>query len=180
MRSGNLGMRRGPAWMVATLLLIACRAEPAADASATAATDSVVAADKAPALTSAVDDEDCLPIEPERLWIAGTVRQEPKLGPPGYGETPKIDQKLVITVIDLDHPVDICASASPDEPYDRVADVQMVQLAGNFDPARMRRSISQRIRVHGSLFHQVWGHHFLPILINVDSVAVSGHRPAET
>src|SRR5258708_6462662 len=55
----------------------------------------------------------CLPVQPSKLWLSGTLKQEVRLGPPGYGETPERDEKDTILVLHLDAPVRVCADNTP-------------------------------------------------------------------
>src|SRR5437867_9168181 len=43
----------------------------------------------------------CVPLWPARVRLSGVIREEHRLGPPGYGENPERDEKVTIFVLYL-------------------------------------------------------------------------------
>src|SRR5215207_2231308 len=165
-------------WVAGVAMLLSCRPAPERQAGESSSRDTPpvpVAPARppeapAPGPEATAPDDGCTPVWPSRVRLSGVLRAEEKLGPPGYGETPERDEKLTIYVLDLDQPRDVCADTSPDEPREAVRGAARMQLAGSVDPNRLKALVGRRIRVHGTLVHQVWGSDFTQVIVRVDSI----------
>lgn len=133
--------------------------------------------------------ERCVPVWPALVRLAGVLEEGYRLGPPGYGETPDRDQRLTIYLLRLVPPIDICASATTDDPHHAVAGIELLQLTGRVDPEDLKQHIGEQLNVYGWLYHRVRGTDFTEVLLRVDSipairkpppahVGISLHQPA--
>ena len=112
----------------------------------------------------------CLPVWPTPVLLTGIVEQEHHLGPPGYGESPQIDEKLTIYVLRLARPFAVCADADPADPRPQVDSVTLMQLTGKVDPDRLKEWIGETVSVFGALHDQTLSHDFTSVIIDVDSI----------
>lgn len=80
------------------------------------------------------------------ITLIGTVKREKNYGPPGFGETPKIDRKVVDYILVLDHEINIEASKY----VDAANGVGEVQLILPFDNNPLVKRVG-RVRVTGTL-----------------------------
>ena len=105
----------------------------------------------------------CLPLWPIHLALEGTLGTEPHLGPPGYGETPAQDRRDTIVVLRLNKSVKVCGGADT-----TAVTVSKIQIGGYAGP--MTPGIGSRVTVFGTLRPAVFGWHYLPIVMTVDSI----------
>jgi hypothetical protein len=111
---------------------------------------------------------ECLPVQPARVWLDGILRQEERLGPPGYGENPSQDEKDTILVLYLRHPVSVCADPTPGARHPAVDSVKAIQLAGRI--GGLSSQLDEQIGVYGNLFHADFGRQFTDVLMEVERV----------
>jgi len=104
----------------------------------------------------------CVPATSSRLRLSGIVREEHRLGPPRYGETPKRDQKITILVLALPQPIDVCADTTSDTPHPAVRWIRDLQITSHLDPEKLRAHFGREITV--------WGTDYTQVLIRVDSI----------
>jgi hypothetical protein len=114
--------------------------------------------------------ETCIPLWPARVRLSGTIAEELKYGPPGYGENPKTDRRLHILVLRLKEPVDVCADTSRVAPQALVRRVQSIQLTEQVSENVLRRHLGVFVEVFGTLRRRVWPNDFTEALIRVDSI----------
>jgi hypothetical protein len=110
---------------------------------------------------------ECMPYEPTRVTLSGVVQRGVAFGPPGYGETPKIDAKEVFYSIRVDNPV---CTVSGDQDNPAEASVKLVEMA--FSHAPSKSLPGEHVRVVGTLFHAFDGHHHTAVLITPDKIDV--------
>lgn len=116
----------------------------------------------------------CLPVEPARLWLEGTLEQQVRLGPPGYGETPSKDERDTILVLRLRAPINVCADTTEGAEQPRTDSVTVLQLAGRIGGLASRSG--QEIGVYGTLCHADFGPQFTDVLIDVKRVRLLGEE----
>jgi hypothetical protein len=105
----------------------------------------------------------CLPYEPEKIVLTGTVRRALAYGPPGFGDTPSRDAKEIFYSLELAAPICVLAGDDQDEPSERaIRQIQIAFINMPFD----KTLPEQRVRVTGTLFHAVSGHHHTKVLIS--------------
>lgn len=114
--------------------------------------------------------ESCVSPARGQVRLSGIIREEHRLGPPGYGETPKRDQKITILVLHLPQGLDVCADTSADDPRPAVRAVTELQVTGRLDPSRIKPHLGRPITVYGNLYYQSWGTDYTQMLIRVDSI----------
>jgi hypothetical protein len=131
-----------------------------------------LSAQQVPTASRSVDaaPETCVTAARGRVRLTGVLREEHRLGPPGYGETPRQDQKITILVLQLPNAIDVCADTSTDDPRPAVRAIRELQITGRLDPSRLRVSSGREITVYGSLYRQAWGTDYTQVLIRVDSI----------
>ena len=113
----------------------------------------------------------CLEYGPATVMLTGMISERVDPGPPGYGETPARDAKELHYYLRPDEAV--CVAAKPGDEVDvaesGVKEMQMVY----FNPLPFRREwLGKHVRVQGTLFHGISGHHHTAVLINVSGTHV--------
>lgn len=108
--------------------------------------------------------------------LSGILTQKRKFGPPGYGETPKRDQKLTILILRLTEGLDVCGDTAAGE-LPLIRGVNAIQLTGRVDSVRLKPLIGHELTVYGTLHHKTWGTDFTDILIRVDSIPLEVTPP---
>jgi hypothetical protein len=106
---------------------------------------------------------DCLRYQSSSNVLTGTVVATREFGPPNYGETPSMDEKVTVPVLKIDHPIRVCPSQRDEAGPDAVQEINTLQIV-----TRSRFPIGlygSRIRVNGTLFPAQSGHHYTPVLI---------------
>lgn len=114
----------------------------------------------------------CLGYEPETVRLEGTLAIEPRYGPPNYGETPDIDQKVQVPIVKLAHPIDVCSEPTAQlntESFTGISEIQLVVEPA--DATTYASLVGQRIAVVGSLSEALTGHHYTKVVLSVDSIA---------
>lgn len=104
----------------------------------------------------------CENYEQPGTTLAGTVTVETFYGPPGFGESPETDAKERQAILHLVKP--LCTLASGEDPaeQDQVS-VTLVPM----DDLKLRDFVGKTVRVRGSLFHAITGHHHTAVLIAI-------------
>lgn len=111
--------------------------------------------------------DSCLHYGEPDATVRGKVHLRTFYGPPGYGETPRIDRRETQAFLFLSSPICVEASGAADEPEEHAqAEITLVPLHGENLKAYQARSISAT----GRLFHAISGHHHTPVLIEITSV----------
>jgi hypothetical protein len=109
----------------------------------------------------------CLPYEPETVVLTGTVQRVLAYGPPNYGRTPDRDAKEIFYSLQLTAPICVSGGDDPDQPAEPA--IRQVQIA--FINLPFDRTIARhRVRIIGTLFHAMTGHHHTKVLISPDRI----------
>lgn len=113
------------------------------------------------------------PYEPEIVELAGIIELEHRFGSPNYGETPDIDEYLIIYVFRLNLPIVVGTRETLSELNETiVADVDKVQIV--FLNGRPEADLlGKNIIMRGTLSKAIWGRHFYPIIFSV-SLIIAG------
>src|SRR5208337_498860 len=105
----------------------------------------------------------CLPYEPETVVVMGTVQRALAYGPPGFGETPDRDAKEVFYSLALAAPICVLGGDDPDQPAEpSIRQMQIAFINMPFD----RTLPGHRVRITGTLFHAITGHHHTKVVIS--------------
>lgn|SRR5574337_71041 len=80
------------------------------------------------------------------ITLIGDVKRETNYGPPGFGETPAIDRKVVDYILVLDHKINIEASKH----VNQAKDVGEIQLFLPYDNNPLATKVG-RVEVRGTL-----------------------------
>ena len=116
---------------------------------------------------SADEPSSYLKYEPARVSLKGRLVEKVFFGPPGYGEDPKNDRKERQYILILNAPINL--EADRDNPSEKnVREVTIVVL--DFKKVPVKRYLDKAVRVDGTLFHAVTGHHNTPVLITASRV----------
>lgn len=108
--------------------------------------------------------------------IAGKVYKKQVYGPPGYGETPHIDEKRTIYILKLSQPVIFDNRDGADEFLENtMIKVDEIQLVLSSYPIKLKNAVSQNknFLFKGTFFGHHTGHHYRKILMDVESYAIS-------
>ncbi len=85
-------------------------------------------------------------------------------GAPGFGESPKLDEKEFGFYLEL--PAPVCVAPSDGEgAKSGIRRIQLVLDKQGY--ARLRRFLGKRVTLHGTLFAAISGHHHTPVLLSV-------------
>lgn len=104
--------------------------------------------------------------EPERVELRGHLVFQEEFGPPNFGETPEIDQKLLVPVLELAHPISIRGNENDELNSETLLDVRRVQL--NFGESEIYRElVGVEVVVNGTISRAVSGHHFTEVVMQV-------------
>ncbi|HEV8588103.1 MAG TPA: DUF4431 domain-containing protein [Pyrinomonadaceae bacterium] len=106
--------------------------------------------------------------EPEKVTLTGRVVLRTFFGPPDYGENPKTDTKEHNYILILDSLVDVIGTNSENETERKVRQVTLVISDPNAN--QIRPFLSKRVKVEGTLFHAITGHHHTRVLMTVSSI----------
>ena len=103
----------------------------------------------------------CLAYEPQTVTLTGSVQRVMAYGPPNFGENPRTDAKEPYLALTLPTPVCVQGDPAQDDPE---ADVRVLQIA--FVSIPFDRTIAgSKVRITGTLMHQMTGHHHTRVLI---------------
>jgi Domain of unknown function (DUF4431) len=109
----------------------------------------------------------CLPYEPETVVLMGVVQRGLAYGPPGYGKTPYLDAKEVFYSLYLANPICVMGGDELDQPAEpTIRNLQIAFIKTPFD----RALLEHRVRIVGTLFHGMTGHHHTKVLISPDQI----------
>jgi hypothetical protein len=109
----------------------------------------------------------CLPYEPETVVLTGTVQRVLAYGPPNFGETPDRDAKEIFYSLQLTAPICVAGGDDPDQPAEpAIRQMQIAFINLPFD----RTLPGHRVRIIGTLFHAMTGHHHTKVLISPDRI----------
>ena len=125
---------------------------------------------RASTLSSVVSD--CAPLSPTKIHLTGRLAREVHLGPPGYGENPKTDEKDTVLVLVLSERVRGCTS---ERSHGGDTASTHIQLLGHAREGFFH--IGESITVYGELSEAEWGWHFTPLVFETDSIPMLRRRP---
>ncbi|MBI9011793.1 MAG: DUF4431 domain-containing protein [Clostridiales bacterium] len=99
-------------------------------------------------------------LESCQIELSGRLTTEIFYGPPNYGENPETDEKEYPYVLMLDKPI-----------KSGELEVTMMQVVPH-NTHSVQNSLNKHVKVEGTLFFAITGHHHTPILINMDTFSV--------
>lgn len=107
--------------------------------------------------------------EPQEVELSGTLTERIFYGPPGYGEDPKHDTKEQATVLKLEGPITVIPEGrdATNERHDNVSEVQVV----NMKHLPLAALFEKKVKVSGTLFSAITGHHHTDVLINAEEIS---------
>ncbi len=115
----------------------------------------------------------CLKYEPTAVELEGTLETVEHFGPPNYGEDTTRDARLKVPILKLRSPVDVCGdstSALYSQSFRGITEVQLIMPEGTAVPLEL---VNQRVKVSGTLFSAISGHHFTDVLATVKAITAS-------
>lgn len=111
----------------------------------------------------------CLPYEPARVTITGRLERRLYYGPPGFGETPAVDQQEVGFYVIPDNP--LCTFNQDGMFNGATSGVELVQMVlDSAGYANARPHLNSRVRAKGTLFGELSGHHHAPLLLTAETI----------
>ena len=109
----------------------------------------------------------CLKYPPDLATLTGVAELKISFGPPGYGEDPAHDSKEPQVLVKLDAPICIQRGTDKDGLEEPEANQRLVTLVSMSGSIKLRAFVGKRIRVRGTFFHAITGHHHTPLLLDV-------------
>lgn len=109
--------------------------------------------------------------EPNVSTVEGTLITRMYYGQPGYGEDPKNDAKEYPYILQLDKPINVKAQEGDimnSDTFD-VKEIQVVPI-GEEDLKSIKKYLDKRIKIEGTLFSALTGHHHTEVLIEVKRI----------
>jgi hypothetical protein len=113
--------------------------------------------------------QQCLPYEPAKVMLMGTISKKTFPGPPNYESISKGDKPEVYWVLHLARPICTTADAANDAESD-VTDLQMILTEKQYGRLRKFADGKVNMAVTGRLTHAITGHHHTPVLVEVLSI----------
>jgi hypothetical protein len=98
------------------------------------------------------------------VTLSGTVVWVKYYGPPGWGETPKLDRDESFLKLVLDAPICTQAGEMGDNPETGVTQLQIMM-----DGAPDHALAGHRVQVTGKLMHSYTVHHQTPVLMDAEN-----------
>ena len=119
---------------------------------------------------STKEDQD-YKFEPNLSIVEGTLITRMYYGQPGYGEDPENDAKEYPYILQLDKPINVKAQEGDTMNSDKfdVKEIQVVPL-GEEDLKSVDKYLDKRIKIEGTLFSALTGHHHTEVLIEVKRI----------
>jgi hypothetical protein len=109
----------------------------------------------------------CLKYEPAEVELRGVIARETFPGRPNYESVEAGDEPETVWVLTLHAPVCV-DGAGGEDPNVAERDVRQVQLVLSREQyAACAPLVGKRVRVCGSLFHAITGHHHKDVLMTV-------------
>jgi hypothetical protein len=102
------------------------------------------------------------------VTFRGTVTRQVRLGPPGYGETPKRDRRDTIIVLHLDAPLVVCADSTINSASCEFRNLREVQLTGRIQG--LESLVATKLTVRGVLLRAELPWHYTPVVLRIDNV----------
>jgi hypothetical protein len=116
--------------------------------------------------------------EPKAIEVTGVIKKLKFPGPPNYTSIKNGDAAEIGSYLLLDKPVDIEADPEMGKDNEKQPEknVSLVQLVvtnqHNLDKIRE----GNKVRVTGTLFHAITGHHHTRVLINLNKIVILSHQ----
>jgi hypothetical protein len=101
----------------------------------------------------------------QSVVLAGVITDRQVYGPPGFGETPEIDERRSIPILTLETPIDICQGSESEidvTPLQGITEVQIVNYSSPYP--------SGRTLIAGSLERAQNAFHYTSIFLVVDEM----------
>lgn len=99
--------------------------------------------------------------------LTGTVQRALAYGAPGFGETPDRDAKEIFYSLQLATPICVLGGDDLDQPAEpSIRQLQIAFIKMPFDKSLP----GHRVRIVGTLFHSITGHHHTKVLISPDRI----------
>jgi len=102
--------------------------------------------------------------EPALVKFSGILTLEKHYGPPNFGETPNIDQVVMIPILELDVPISVAANQNDKINKRTFAGLKRVQIV-SLNTSELSKLSGKHITVEGSLFERHSSQHFTEVLI---------------
>jgi hypothetical protein len=112
----------------------------------------------------------CMAYEPEIVRLGGVLTIQEKYGPPNYGETPSIDQRVDVPILRLSRPVDVCADPRSEvnvESFSKIIEVQLVFSAAG---QRYENYAGRDVVVTGTLSQALTGRQYTKVVLTVRTI----------
>jgi hypothetical protein len=116
----------------------------------------------------------CVPYGPERVTLVGKAVPAIGYGAPDYGGSPDRDAKERFLSLTLDRALCVAAADRDSPEAEAESNVHEVQLL--FGRGAPEGLAGRRLRVTGTLFHGITGHHHTKVLMTVNRVDLVGAR----
>jgi hypothetical protein len=117
-----------------------------------------------------------LSYEPAVVELRGTLSVVERYGPPNFGETPDLDQKLRVPILQLERPVNVAGDTSSQANPDTIRDVREIQLVFVGGRSDYEEYVDGYVVVTGRLLQRVSGHHFTAVVMMVESIDRAGQE----
>lgn len=112
---------------------------------------------------------ECAPLRSATFRLTGKLETKNEFGPPGFGETPRKDQRVEIVFLRLAKPLNTCSGTFEDIAQTAINGLGVVQLNGDLDP-KDARQVPGSVDVYGWLDPGTGPLDFTQIVFWVDSI----------
>jgi hypothetical protein len=106
--------------------------------------------------------------EPKIVTLTGVIKLKTFPGSPNYESVAAGDDVETCPYLFLDHPIDAVVPKNDTNPEDQLEkNVKIIQVASAGDDDNWNdKYVGQHVRVTGTLYHRLTGHHHTRVLIN--------------
>lgn len=113
----------------------------------------------------------CVPYEPKLAQLTGIISMITYPGPPNYENVKAGDASETGGYLRLKAPIDVCANSHMKDPWNTTEkQVTMVQLVIHNQHDWRKIKNGNHVRISGTLFHQMTGHHHTRVLCEVQKI----------
>jgi hypothetical protein len=117
-----------------------------------------------------INNEKYLCFQPCSVALIGKVQIENKYGPPGYGENPSLDERVVIYVLKLKTPVNFRDSPNGVYEGDTIENVKFIQLAYGPKIKNYTKFTDHIVRVTGQVYESESASFYTRVFMAVTTV----------
>ncbi len=107
----------------------------------------------------------------DAIRLCGRIRQEMRWGPPGFGETPKLDAKRSVFILRLQRPAAFRHKSDAGQPVDQVLSKVQISLPSSESRLAVRRMTGRAVVLEGPVWSASSEGDVTPVVLQMTSVS---------